>query len=542
MTEPAPDPTCAAWLAAVIARAAEDAGIGMGGIGGAESKTLFSTQAERSLAASEEQLVEVMDGFPGEVFISRDGVLLYANRALRRLLRLEEDALAEPPPCGIVLDEQRAGCLAGAGDLNLTAEITLVSPTHTVTLEVRSVPAMFGGRPATLSFGRDLTEQKHVEAQLMQADRLAALGTLAGGLAHAINNPLSSVMLNLEDLVRRMPELPERPGLARQVEERLVLAKEAADRVASVVAQLRVFSRMRRTEAARNVDVRRVLEEVIELVANEIRHRGQLETSLQPVPPVVGVEGRIEQALLTLLIFAVRKLPERAGGHARLIVGTRFVEGRVEIALRCEGAPMTQRLAEQTTDPFAGADIKDPAIGLAICADIVRSIGGELGVGGDPTSSSFHVHLPSEGWETAEGRARLASVHPLHDEGSARARILVIDDDPGVLGALRLMLQEQHDVTVTQDPHGAVRELAAGASYDIVFSDFVMPGMTGEEVYEAVKRVRPGFEGRIVFMTGAAFQQEAEQFLGRIQNARVDKPFNLEQIERLVRSRMLSRE
>jgi signal transduction histidine kinase/CheY-like chemotaxis protein len=495
--------------------------------------------AEESLAASEERLIDVIDRLPDPAFASVGETIVYANRALRQVLDFPDEVLTRPGLLSELVMASGIGPLPGAearygGDYR--NEITLSSKAgRSVTLEARSMVAQFRGAAVNLSFCRNITEKKQAEAQAMQADRLATLGTLAGGLAHAINNPLSSVVLNLEDLVRRMPELSERPELARRVEERLTLAKEAADRVARVVSQLRVFSRMRRTEEIGDIDLRRVVEDGLELVANEIRHRGQLELSLRPVPLIRGVEGRIEQAILTLLIFAVRMLPERPGSRSRLVVETHFHEGNIDVLVRCEGAPVPEGMVEQVIDPFSTGGLRERWIGLAICAEIVRSMGGELEVGGDDRSSSFCVRLPSEGWKDTDAHGVAISAPRSAAAGSTRARVLVIDDDPGVLSALRLMLQEHHDVTVMQDPHEAVGDIVAGAVYDVVFCDFVMPTMTGEDVYEAVKWQRPGFEGRIVFMTGAAFQQDAERFLSRVKNARIDKPFNLEQIEGLVR-------
>jgi signal transduction histidine kinase/CheY-like chemotaxis protein len=419
--------------------------------------------------------------------------------------------------------------------LGRRTEVTLSAVSgRQVTLEARATRAHFRGVPVELWFCRDLTAQKQIEARLMQADRLATLGTLAGGLAHAINNPLSSMVLNLEDLVRRMPELTEHPEHADDIKERLSLAKEAADRVARVVSQLRVFARMRHASDVEDVDVRRVVEDGIELVANEIRHRGQLKLALHPVPPVRGVEGRIEQALLTLLILAVRMLPDRPGRHSRLVVETGMDDGRVAVTVRCEGASaMTSSSGDTELSGSEGP--WERSIGLAICDEIVRSMEGSLEATSDGTVSTFRVSVPVPGASDVRLGRSVAQTRSAPSEHGVRAKVLVIDDDPGVLSALRVMLQDDHDVTVVQDPREAIADVLGGASYDVVFCDFVMPQMTGEDVYDALRRGRPGFEQRIVFMTGAAFQREADRFLARVDNARIDKPFNLEHVERLVR-------
>jgi CheY-like chemotaxis protein len=294
---------------------------------------------------------------------------------------------------------------------------------------------------------------------------------------------------------------------------------------------------MRRSDRSRDVDVRRVIEDGLELVANEIRHRGQLETALDAVPPVHGVEGRIEQALLTLLIYAVRMLPERGRDSALLRVETGWSDDHAEVIVRCEGVSVGEPGAGRVSVRGGGG------IGLAICGDILRSMGGDLFVSteGETGASVFRVSLPLRAEVQPSPQELPLSEAPQLADERGRARILVIDDDPGVLGALRLMLQERHDVTTVQDPRVAVEDLLSGADYDVIFSDFAMPTLTGEDVYEAVKKRRPGFERRIVFMTGAAFQREAQGFFSRVDNRRMDKPFSLEQVEGMVRKVLATR-
>ena len=111
----------------------------------------------------------------------------------------------------------------------------------------------------------------------------------------------------------------------------------------------------------------------------------------------------------------------------------------------------------------------------------------------------------------------------------------MIDDDPGVVSALRLMLEGEHEVTTVASGRDALRLLLSDPPYDVVFCDLMMPGVSGMDLFEAVRLNRPGIERRLVFMTGGAFTPEAARFLERVPNGRVEKPFDLARVSRLLR-------
>ena len=176
-------------------------------------------------------------------------------------------------------------------------------------------------------------------------------------------------------------------------------------------------------------------------------------------------------------------------------------------------------------------------VGLAICRSIVVSLGGELSVSAlEGGGASYRVLLP-----IAEARAETHAVRPvtpaptLPPPRGARARVLVVDDDPGVGSALRLMLEEENDVTFAASGREALKHLLGETAFDVVFCDLMMPEMNGIDIYQALRLNRPGYERRIVFMTGGAFTHEAERFLGQTPNPRLEKPFDLRNLRRIVR-------
>jgi CheY-like chemotaxis protein len=126
-------------------------------------------------------------------------------------------------------------------------------------------------------------------------------------------------------------------------------------------------------------------------------------------------------------------------------------------------------------------------------------------------------------------RATLPPALPL-----TRAKVLVIDDDPGVGSALRAMLEAHHEVRSVGDAREGLKILLGPEEFDVVFCDLIMPEVTGMDVFCALELNRPERAARLVFMTGGVFTAEAERFLSRVPNPRVEKPFSLARIEQLL--------
>jgi len=132
-------------------------------------------------------------------------------------------------------------------------------------------------------------------------------------------------------------------------------------------------------------------------------------------------------------------------------------------------------------------------------------------------------------------RLPLNKVAAFNEAPSRLHRVLVVEDEEAVAEGLRLLLEQEYDVDVASSGQRALDKMLNGAPFDAVLCDLMMPGMSGIELFEAVKASSPGMEERLVFMTGGAFTPEAEAFLDEISNARVEKPFDFASVDRLLR-------
>ncbi|CAM4376044.1 MULTISPECIES: ATP-binding protein [Myxococcus] len=254
------------------------------------------------------------------------------------------------------------------------------------------------GRRLLAGVAVDITDRKAMQAQLVVSDRLAAVGTLAAGVAHEINNPLAFVLSNLSFLAGELhalaPELPS--GRMAELEEVLREATDGAHRVRQIVRDLRTFSRGD-DEVATAVNVQAVLESAITLARSELKLRAQLVRDYCEVPLVEGNEGRFGQVFLNLLINAAQAIPMGQTEQHEVRLSLRSAGDRVIIEVRDTGVGMPPEVRARIFDPFFTTKPvgEGTGLGLSICHGIVTGFGGDISVESEEgRGSTFRVSLP----------------------------------------------------------------------------------------------------------------------------------------------------
>ncbi len=496
--------------------------------------------ALESLERSEARFRSVVESIPEAVLITEGTKLTYANRAFTDLTGIEASRENPPDVIDLIPEEdaprlrEQLACLREQPLSQLECRMAMRdSKEHT--LELSSIGIEFDDRPTVLWLGQDVTRRKLLEAQILQADRLAVLGTLAAGMAHAINNPLSYTLLNLEHVARRMRDLATEHDYYAEARVRLAEAHDGADRVAKTVRQMRTLSRSR-PSAPGPVDVRAVLENVLVMIGNEIRYRGQLVTRYEPAPHVWASDGELEQAFLGLLLYVARSRPEEVSlsREIRLCVA-KHDDGGTVVTVSEDGPQLDPEIRGRLFDPFATGEAM--GLGLAMCHAIFTALGGRMDVESGSTGGTiFRVVLPAvqHGDASQPGTIRVTQPTLPPENLPARARVLVIDDDPGVANTLRVMLEAHHEVTSVEHATEGLRLLLREREFDVVFCDLVMPELSGIDLYRALELNHSTQLERIVFMTGGVFTTDAERFLARVPNARIEKPFSLARIEQIL--------
>lgn len=409
-----------------------------------------------------------------------------------------------------------------------------------VWLSVNARPLVQDGSPrGGVALFRDVTAEKAAHEQLMVSDRMASVGTLAAGVAHEINNPLAVVLANLEFAVKDARELEAQAGASPRltdIRECLAEAREAADRVRQIVKDLKIFSRAEEDRRGA-VDTRRVLESALRMAWNEIRHRARLVKEYDEVPLVLANESRLGQVFLNLVVNAAQALPEGAANTNEIRVRTSTdAAGRVVVEIRDSGSGMPPETLKRLFTPFFTTKQVGvgTGLGLAICHRIVTGLGGEIAVESQVgVGTTFKVFLPAAQAEGVEPEvARVASA------ATRRGRVLVIDDDPMITSVVRRVLSAEHDVLLLTGAEEALSCISAGQRFDVILCNVMMPVVTGMDFYERLAEQLPDQSARIVFLTGGAFTLRAREFLDKVPNARLEKPFDTQNLRSVVNDRI----
>jgi PAS domain S-box-containing protein len=381
----------------------------------------------------------------------------------------------------------------------------------------------------------DITRRKRAEeavqrlqAQVHASARLAALATLAGGLAHEINNPLAAVLANVGMALESL----DREEALRTA---LLEIRTGSERVRDIVRGMRILARSDSNEREL-VDVDDAVEKSIAFATPVLRYRARLVRSLGRPGYVEAVPSHLVQVLVNLLVNASQALPEERAEANEVCVSTSSEAGQVVIEVRDNGRGIPDALQSRIFEPFfTTRDVgAGTGLGLSICHGIVTSSGGTLSVVSQVgRGSTFRIVLPA----VAGARVARPAALPVHapDPTSllppARPRLLVIDDEPVLTRILQRGLAKEFDVVTVNRGRDALAALAPGREpFDLILCDLMMPEFSGQDVYEEVTRQSPELARRFVFMTGGAFTPRSRQFLESVQAPVLDKPFNVSQV------------
>jgi PAS domain S-box-containing protein len=364
----------------------------------------------------------------------------------------------------------------------------------------------------------DVTERRRRQEQMERTERMASLGTLAAGLAHEVNNPLASVLANLEVLGRELGR-EGRPEISELVAD----ARDGAERVRDVVKSLRTFAHPDSEERV-VADLRSEIEAAVRLSRNEVRHRARLQVHLGELPPVAAAGHQLGQVFLNLLTNAAQAIPEgRVEANLISVEAGTDASGWARVEVSDTGAGIAPKVLKRIFEPFFTTKPQGvgTGLGLALVHSIVAGSGGRIEVESRPGGgSTFRVLLPPA---TGPARQRPLATTPLPGGGAAR-RLLLVDDDPLVARALVRLLRRKHQVEVAGTGQEALARLDAGERYDAILCDLMMPQMSGMELHARLTECYPALARRMIFVTGGAFTEGASEFLRTVDCPCLEKP------------------
>ena len=385
---------------------------------------------------------------------------------------------------------------------------------------------------------RDVSERKRLEDQardlyhqLLQAEKLAALGQTISGVAHELNNPLATILTWAE-------RLSQRP--AAQVDEQTKRGLETilseSERAAKIVRNLLTFARKRHTTRAM-VDVNQVVRQTLALRSYEQRLSNitVFEALAAGLPLVFADPHQFQQVLLNLIINAEQAM---LGAHGRgsLVLRTwhDFDNDAVMLEVNDDGPGVPEDVQPKIFDPFFTTKEvgKGTGLGLTVAYAIVQEHGGRITVASEPeTGASFFVALP-----VTDGPVKPVTARETISAGTGAGSVVLVVEDEEALGAAvaESLTDAGFAVDRARDGEEALTRVKARV-YDLIVCDLKMPRVDGMTFYRALERDHPDAARRIVFVTGDVAGTEAEQFLEETGCRWLAKPFRLRDLLRTAR-------
>ncbi len=370
-------------------------------------------------------------------------------------------------------------------------------------------------------------------ARLAAADRLVSLGTLAAGIAHEINNPLTYVLFHLHSVLRMIPDLAVDPSRADQAADLLRGALDGAERIRDITRGIRLFARGEQPHPE-TLDVRGPLEAALRLAGTQLRHRARLVREDGAVPFVVADEGSLAQVFLNLVTNAIHAVPEGADAPGAELAEIRIVTGTsaggwamVEIIDQGPGIP--EHLMARVFEPFFTTKPvgEGTGLGLSISHGLVRAQGGRLTLDSAPgAGTTARVMLPP-----ADARAH-PDAHAAEDAPVARA--LVVEPDPDTRACIRAALHDDHDLTFAGDADHAVDLVIGGGRFDVMIYAEPPRGPSAAELVARIRRARPTHVPRLVIVGAEATAVAAPGGLDQVAHAHVDRPLDGAQLRAVV--------
>ena len=372
---------------------------------------------------------------------------------------------------------------------------------------------------AVLSF-EDHTEKRHLQDQLIQSEKMSAIGQLIAGIAHDLNNPLASVV-GFSDFLAESGDVP--PALA----EPLRVIRQEAERAATIVKNLLSFARRQEGERLPQ-QLQPLLESVLALLRNEMMAL-KVETTLIVEPHIPDIEmnpNQIKQVFVNLLTNAAQAIASTGRGGHITVTAKRWLDG-VAVSVADDGPGITDDLLPRVFEPFftTKTEGEGTGLGLSICQGIVKEHGGRItlessvGVG-----ATFTVELLSG------SRPQRPSQPVAIPATSGALRVLVVDDEPHILHYMRATLESWgHTVEVASDGTEAV-ERALVIPFDVIICDLRMPRLGGREMYNNLARQYPDIARKVIFATGDTVRGDTLQFLEQLGRPFLHKPFTLAEL------------
>lgn len=387
---------------------------------------------------------------------------------------------------------------------------------------------------ATVHMTKDITERKKSEKYQQQlrdkaemSTRLAAVGEMAAGIAHEINNPLTSV-IGFSELLMDMKDLPE------IVLENLKIINDGSIRVKDIVRRMLTFARQAKPQKS-NASINELIDNTLELRGYVLKTANiHVIRDYEPDLPWVTVDpGQLQQVFLNLIVNAEYAM-KKAHDMGILIIKTEKLDDHIRVSVTDDGLGMSDKVMAKIFQPFYTTKEVDEGtgLGLSLSHGIIQEHGGTLrveSVMGQGTT--FIIELPIT---PVEGDSEIAITVADTNRAVKRAKVLVVDDEPAVRSLIRAILTVNGHIVEECDNSQQVLENLIDTTYDLIIMDLRMPGMSGMELHSEISTRWPKLAHRIIIITGDTSDVVTREYLSTLQIPCITKPFARKTLEEQV--------
>jgi PAS domain S-box-containing protein len=368
----------------------------------------------------------------------------------------------------------------------------------------------------------DITERKAMEQQVLLTNKLASIGELASGVAHELNNPLTTVIGYAQLLI-------ESQDVSDHIKADLDKVYQESHRAAKIVQNLLSFARRRKPEKV-YFEINNLVQKTLDLRSYELKVNNisvyvNLKTD---IPDIKADYHQIQQVILNILINAEQSLAE-VRRRGKITVTTSAVKDRIRISISDNGPGIIQSNIDRIFDPFfttkeAG---KGTGLGLSVCHGIVSAHGGKIYVESDEgKGTTFTIELPTAITEDSEIVETYMGSEIVFPRKTITENILVIDDEPGIRDILTRIFSERGYRTDSASDAKTALEMLSQNGYALFIIDLKLPKISGQKLYEIMLDKYPSSTQRVMFITGDTITQSTQDFLDSTGKPYLTKPFS----------------
>lgn len=492
--------------------------------------------AAKILKESEEKFKNLADQSPNIIFIHSGKNIVYANKIAEQLMGYSLEELYSPEFNFLCLiapefhEQIKASFVEHMnGKEAHPLEYVVVTKTG-MRIEVILTTKLidYRGQRAILGTITDISERKKSEAERQYLEekahissRLAAVGEMASGIAHEINNPLTSV-LGFSQL------LSERQDLPSDVQQELKIISDGSERVREIVKRILTFARQNKPMRTRS-NIHELIDNTLEIRSYVLKTASiEIIKNYEPDLPWLLVDaGQMQQVFLNLIVNAEQAM-KKAHGKGRLVITTKNLDSHIQISFKDDGEGIRPETLSKLFQPFFTTKQvgEGTGLGLSISRSIIEEHGGTIRVESYLSEGAeFIITLPKTPFANEAG-LQTSKTDSAEPPEIRKAHILVVDDEDAIRKLISVILSRNGHIVETTGDAGEASAKLENLMYDAIILDIRMPGINGMELYSKITKKHPELENKIVFITGDTSDYSTRSFIEKNRVTYITKPFD----------------